>query len=465
MIELTNRIAQNIRARKLFRRGERILVAVSGGLDSMVLLNILHALASQYKWQLTIAHLNHQLRGRSSNADEALVRKVGKRLKLPVVVGRAEVRRTAKQQRLSIEMAARKARHDFLAGTAARLKIRKVALAHHADDQLELFFLRLLRGSGSEGLAGMKSRGPSPSDHGIELVRPLLGEAKTALGEHAETARIDFHEDATNANLDFQRNRIRHELLPLLQKRYQPALDRTIARLADIIRAEAQLVDEMADEWLRSRKLFGRASSFDKLPVAMQRRCVRAQLIQRGITPDFDLIEELRSVSDHPVTIGSAKGEGDVQTSVVRAPSGLISVQKSGSVTFREGSRELGLKGRGRCRFGGALLAWKTVARQPAFGMRAKKGEEFFDAEKIGSKVTLRHWQPGDRFQPIGMASGVKLQDFFVNQKIPREKRHNLILGVASKGEVFWVEGLRISDRFKLTDRTIRCLQWRWKRL
>ena len=219
MSELLNRVEQSVRARKLLRPGQRILVAVSGGLDSMVLLHLLHDLAPRHSWRVTVAHLNHQLRGRSSDADERLVRRTAKGLKLPLVVERAEVRRYARLNKLSIEMAARALRHEFLVRTARRRHASAVALAHHADDQLELFFLRLLRGGGGEGLAGMKWRNPSPADARIELVRPLLDQPKVALAEYASQRGIRHREDATNALLDFQRNRIRHELLPLLRRK------------------------------------------------------------------------------------------------------------------------------------------------------------------------------------------------------------------------------------------------------
>jgi tRNA(Ile)-lysidine synthase len=153
--DLPAQLDQTIRERGLFRRGQKILVAVSGGVDSMVLLHALNALAKRNQWQLTIAHLNHQLRGRSSDADERLVTRTAKSFGLPVVAARVDVKKLARTGKLSIEMAARKARHEFLAQTAARLKISHIALAHHADDQVELFFLRLFRGAGSEGLAGM----------------------------------------------------------------------------------------------------------------------------------------------------------------------------------------------------------------------------------------------------------------------------------------------------------------------
>src|ERR1039458_7290140 len=190
----------------------------------MVLLHLLHGLAPRHGWQLVAAHLNHQLRGRSSDADERLVGRTAQKLKVPLLVGRAAVRELACAGKLSLEMAARELRHGFLAGTARRRHIRTVALAHHADDQLELFFLRLLRGSGGEGLAGVKWRGGPGRD-----------QPKAALVRYAAEHGIRHREDKSNAVLDFQRNRIRHELLPLLRRKYQPALDKTISRVMEIV--------------------------------------------------------------------------------------------------------------------------------------------------------------------------------------------------------------------------------------
>ena len=171
-------------------------------------------------------------------------------MRLPFVAGRANVKEFAQRSKLSVEMAARKLRHDFFARVARERKIRVVALAHHADDQVELFFLRVLRGAGGEGLAGMKWRAPSPVDSNSQLVRPLLDATKAELREFVRERKIHFRDDATNATLDAPRNRVRNELLPLLLRHYQPALAKTVLRLMEIVGAESDFVGETARQWL-----------------------------------------------------------------------------------------------------------------------------------------------------------------------------------------------------------------------
>jgi len=506
--ELLEHVEHVIRTRALVRPGQRLLVAVSGGVDSLVLLYVLHDVAPRHGWRLTVAHLNHQLRGRSSDADERLVQQAAASLKLPVVVERAKVGRWHCAHKLSLEMAARKMRHDFLAGAAARLRIPTIALAHHADDQIELFFMRLLRGSGGEGLAGMKWRNPSPSRPRIELVRPLLDQPKRVLRQFAAKHGIRYREDASNAVLDFQRNRIRHELLPLLRRSYQRALDQTILRVMAIAGEEAEFVDQAARKWLEGRggwkpempgrKAKGRhvsspslmswegtalsRSRFEELPVAMQRRCVQLQLAGQGVAPDFQLIEELRLRAEKNVAVGltgmdGVNGHGAQQRGVglpeggdrvryaVRDRSGVVRVRVGAVETFGAESTQVDLQGRaGELDFGGVRVWWRVGSSGKYKRGNLTAGCECFDADRVGSPVVMRHWRPGDRFQPIGMTQSVKLQDFFTNQKVPRDKRRRLVVGASSEGEVFWVEGMRIGERYKLTKGTIRRLQWRWKR-
>jgi tRNA(Ile)-lysidine synthase len=453
---LLETVDRSIRARGLIRRGQKILVAVSGGVDSMVLLRLLHELSKKHRWKLTVAHLNHQLRGRSSDADERLVAQTARALRLPVVIERADVKQRARAGGLSLEMAARGARHEFLARTAVRLKVPTVALAHHADDQVELFFLRLLRGSGSEGLSGMKWRNASPASVAgvkIDLVRPLLDQPKELLREYAIQEKVKFREDASNRLQDILRNRIRHELLPLLRRKYQPAVERMVLQMMEITGAEFELTQQAAREWIAAAG----PKSFDKLPIAIQRRIIQLQLREAKINADFGLVESLRIAPEKPLTVSPQK-------IVLRDESGRLRVQEPVKVDHDSETRELTLNGGvGKVAFSGSRIEWK-IGRQKTFRVPTPTtGKEIFDAEKVGSPVVLRHWRPGDRFQPIGMAKSVKLQDFFTNQRIPRPRRHKLIVAATAQNEVFWIESMRISERFKLTKSTRRRLLWMWE--
>jgi tRNA(Ile)-lysidine synthase len=465
MSDLLNQVEKTILARRLFRRGQRILAAVSGGVDSMVLLHLLKELSRKHGWRITVGHFNHQLRGRHSDADERLVRREAENLGLNFVAGRGDVREHARAQKLSLEMAARKLRHEFLARTARDLKISHVALAHHADDQLELFFLRLLRGCGGEGLAGMKWLGASPASPKIMLLRPLLDQPKTALLAYASERGISFREDASNLLSEIPRNRIRRELLPRLTKDYQPALARVILRQMEIIGAEAELVSQLAKRWL-SRQ--GKGGAFERLPVAVQRRCLQIQLVQHGLSVDFDLIERLRESADQKITISPT-------LAICRDKNGCVRLKKSERLFSGFGTSRLKLKLKGRAGeiyFDGMRIKWSVdtppngIFRAPKKSRDSGNGSnfEFFDAHKVGTQMVLRHWEPGDRFQPIGMKARVKVQDLFTNQKIPRARRRQLAVGVTAKGELFWVEGLRLGERFKLDAGTVQRLKWEWER-
>ena len=274
-------------------------MAVSGGVDSMVMLHLLARLSRRHGWRLAVAHFNHQLRGRSSDADERFVAQAAAALGLECHVGCGDVRALARRQRLSIEQAARSLRHRFLARMAKRFHFPTIALAHHADDQVELFFLRLFRGAGGEGLAGMKWRNPSPEDPTVELVRPLLALSKADLERLARRAKIAFREDASNRSTDILRNRIRHRLLPQLQREYQPAIASVVARMMDLAGAEAELVAATAQRWLARKAVSG----FERLPVAVQRCCLKEQLVRAKLTPAFATIEALRREAGVAVAI------------------------------------------------------------------------------------------------------------------------------------------------------------------
>jgi tRNA(Ile)-lysidine synthase len=276
--------------------------------------------------------------------------------------------------------------------------------------------------------------------------------------EVAQREELEFSEDETNREVSFLRNRVRHELIPLLKRDYQPELDTMVRRAMEIIRAEAAASEETARDWLEQEHPDG----FEKMPVAVQRQVVRIQLLRQGIKPHFELVEELRERSGPLVNVADGMyvcrgANGEVKT---RAPKEAPFDDKAElEANLSEGSGSLNLTG--------TRIDWelkKRVPRNPG-ALHPVEGCEIFDADRVGGTVKLRHWRAGDRFQPIGMPEPVKLQDLFVNAKIRRGERHRLLVGVTASGEIFWVEGLRISERFKLDARTKRELWWNWQRI
>ena len=450
---LLDHVVVNLRQRDLLPTGAGVLVAVSGGVDSMVLLRVLHALAPQHGWRLVVAHFNHRLRGAASEGDARFVARVARRLGLECVVEGGEVQALADERGWSVEMAARELRHEFLARIAKQLGLGTVALAHHADDQVELFFLRLLRGAGS-GLAGMRWRSASPADKSVMLTRPLLDQPKAVLLEFARAEKIRFREDASNASPDILRNRVRCQLLPLLRKDYQPGVERTVRRAMEILGDEAEFVQATARDWLRGKARV----AFARLSVAVQRQCVCLELARLALAADYELVERLR--------LQPGVKHSWLDGWLVReAASGCVSLQRAEPVGEGAGTRQVELVApNGAVSFGGVEVKWRIQARRLRRGARPVRGRERFDADQVGPRVLLRHWRPGDRFQPSGMAQPVKLQNLFTNAKIPAGTRRRVLVAEAADGRLFWVEGLRIAEDFKLSKATRAQLEWRWHR-
>lgn len=419
----------------------------------MVLLDVLHRLAAKHRWCLIVAHFNHQLRGAASDADERFVARTAGRLGLEFVSAQWPAGARGAVRRHGLEMAARLARHEFLACAARKSRARVIALAHHADDQVELFFLRLLRGSGGEGLAGMKWMSPSPADKRLTLVRPLLDLPKPALREYARRQRMAFREDASNRDARHDRNWLRQHLLPALTRRFGVGGLTAIRRAMELAGEDAAFARQSAEAWLGGR----RRPRFERLHPALQRQCIRLQLQRLGLPMGFELVEHLREFAKEPISATS--------DAVVRREAGGTVVHCVSRVTgFGSESVEMDLTSGGEIEFEGVKLVWGCVAMSGKFRRPSpRRGRESFDAAKVGPTIRLRHWRPGDRFQPIGMKKPVKLQDLFTNAKIPQARRRTLIVGETARGKIFWVEGLRVGEEFKLGPRTRLRLKWQWQ--
>ncbi len=436
---------------------EPLLIGVSGGPDSVALLSLL----VEGGWRPHVCHLNHKLRGAESDADAEFVRTLAERYQLPVTIESRDVAALAAERKLSLEDAARNARLGFFADVAARTGITKLALAHTADDQVETFLMRLLRGAGVPGLVGIW---PERKLGSLRVIRPLLKVRRGEIIEYLADKKIAYRTDASNLDTRFTRNRIRHELLPMLERDFNPAIREVLLRTAEILRDEDfYLLKHVAQTFYMrtSREDALQVAKLRDFPVAVQRRLIRFWLggeDESGQRFTFDHIEAVRELvaSDSP-------------GAELHLPDDLIVYREY--EWLRKGSREELSPVQGRWPFKmdgdtvirelGATLSCHPERSQGA--LSKQEGTECFDADAMGSDPFVRTWQAGDRFQPLGMNDLKKLQDFFVDEKIPRRQRGRVPLLCASDGRIAWVAGVRIAEPFKVTERTRRILRVSFK--
>ncbi|MBI2438575.1 MAG: tRNA lysidine(34) synthetase TilS [Lentisphaerae bacterium] len=289
-------VIQTIRRHKLLTPGERILVGVSGGADSVALAWALRELSSTWRLRLVMAHLNHGIRGASAAADAAFVAKLARRWKLPLALGRVNVPLLARRQGLSLEMAGRKARYNFFAKAARRYRCAAIATAHTADDQAETILLNLARGTGAAGLAGIPYSG---AHGGLRVIRPLRDVDRKSIERFLRRRRLAWREDATNADPAFLRNRVRHEILPLLAERLNPGIRSALLRTSEILAGENEWLATLTERLLaecRERETCLNAKRLAQFPVAARRRVLRRWLEECNLeaaTRDFETIERL----------------------------------------------------------------------------------------------------------------------------------------------------------------------------
>jgi tRNA(Ile)-lysidine synthase len=450
-------VSNAIENHKTLANASRWMVAVSGGVDSMVLLHILHCTTEVHGKSIMAAHFNHQLRGDESDKDAEWVRSQCRTKGIDCIEGKGDVRSRAREKGESIEMAARTLRHQFFAKQTELKSTNIIAFAHHADDQLELVLMRLMRGSGPEGLSGMSLYSTSPYDPNLNLWRPLLDFSRNEILEYARSCHIEWREDSSNQGVAHDRNRVRHLLIPKLLQDFGPSVKNGILRSSDLIRSEHVFLNEAANEWEASKTAL---KNFKNLQKGLQRELMRRALIRVGVVPEFEWIERLRTVSkDTQLTLPSK-----VMVTVLEQFPLLIICSNEGSLEFDESSVEVTFEDScGSLTFSDRTVSWelKQGGIEQIFGLNEEKGIELFDAETVGKHILLRHWRAGDRMHPIGTTGCVKLQDWFINEKIEKHRRRRLIVAESLGRGIFWVQGMRISETFKVTSETKKLLVWK----
>jgi tRNA(Ile)-lysidine synthase len=469
---LERRVLRYIESHGLFSGAQRALLAVSGGPDSTALLLTLAHLAASgaLKLDLWLAHFDHALRRRAEReAEKVFLADLAARLGLPFLVGQGDVRAHARQHRLSLEEAARELRYRFLAEEAEKAAINVVATGHTADDQAETVLMHLVRGSGLAGLAGMRpsSSWPFPGHGDLLLVRPLLEVSRGQTERYCQEEGVSPCLDVTNLLLGPLRNRIRHELLPLL-RRYNPKIDGALLRLAAATASDLTYLEETAGTFWQALAVKDESSvSFRREELMALSPAIRTRLLQAACQQLLADDRQIEAVHIHSMVEALAKPAA----SSISLPGGLAFAVDGESVRLTLGREvaarvapiaETPLVVPGRTTVASWLVEAETLSGK-GVEVGADPYEAFLDYEAAGDQLTVRGRRRGDRFRPLGLGGEKKLQDYLVDAKVPRGERDGIPLVCAPWG-IAWVVGHRIDERARVQQSTRKVLRLKFRR-
>ena len=421
---------------------DSVLVAVSGGLDSVVLLDVLHRLGVQ----VAVAHCHFGLRAEEADADEEFVRKLAKKYAVPYFAEFFDTKGFAQQEGLSTQMAARVLRYQWFEQLRRSQGLDYVATAHHQRDAAETMLLNLTHGTGLSGLHGIPARLG-------RVVRPLLGAAKDDLFDYVVEKHLVWREDSSNDSTLYQRNRLRHDVLPVLRE-LNPSLDQTLQHTAERVRGAELLVQHLVDETAQKARRDDAEATYLDIRV-LQATPATAVLLHELLRPFHfswlvtkEIVESFRAVSGKQFESPTHRLVKDREQLVI-TPKNLGGF---GTHQWPEGQAELLVDG-----------LRLTAKEQAAEGYNVPKAREVaaLDLDKLKFPLTLRRWREGDWFMPIGLKGKKKISDFLIDQKVPLNLKDQVLLLTSADGKVVWVVGMRPDDRFKVTEETQQVLELR----
>lgn len=450
-MNLQSELIKYSKRQKLFSAGDKILVAVSGGVDSVVLLYLLYKISPKLKFEIYIAHFNHQLRGEESDGDESFVKNLANELSFPYFAGSKNVAAFAKTTKQSIEMAARECRYNYLQEVANKIGANLIATGHNADDQAETILQHFLRGSGVAGLVGIK-----PQINNI--IRPLLFATRQDIKNYAQKNKIPFREDSTNRLTIYQRNQIRHELLPHLENNYNPSLTKALNRMGEnFLELENYLIEQSQNaletciKQQDSTKIILDISEFFTYFSLLQKYVLKAALKKIHLDPgllDFEKLAQINALLQKKQSGGKIKLNNTVDF-VVSSDEIYIGPPDQDIPPLRiktvPGYYDLGS--------GWIIEIFKEPLPSSSVLKNSSSFEEWIDQEKVAGDMLVRSTRDGDSFFPINFNGSKKVSDLLIDSKIPVYARKQIPIVECDNG-IIWIGGMRLDDRFKITNST-----------
>lgn len=442
---MLRRFVEEVEAKSLFRPDDVILLAVSGGMDSVAMCELFHRAG----YNFAIAHCNFRLRAEASDGDELFVNKLALHYNVPIHSVAFDTLEYAAENKLSIEEAARNLRYDFFDKILLKHDYKYVATAHHRDDAIETFFLNLMRGTGIVGLHGILQKN-------CKIIRPMLCFGRDEIDNFIRNNDIEYRTDATNATLDYKRNKVRHLLVPLFRQ-LAPAFDKTMKtnmqHIADVELIYKQRVEMMREQIVQPYKNGYRISIQQLFGLLPLRTYLYEFLSPFGFTETVvaNVIKSLNTSSGKQFFAKNYYLIRDREYLFIypceqKYEFQMVMIDENDSIVERP-----------------IVLHLQSFENTSSFKPMFGRYNVYFDKDKLTFPLRLRRWRNGDKFQPFGMKGKRKISDFFTDQKLSLQEKKNVWLLCNADDEILWVLGLRTDDRFKLTSQTCNILNINWK--
>ena len=454
---LLSQVKRTIDRYHLLDKGDRLIVGVSGGMDSMVLLFLLNAFRQEFDLSLIVAHINHGLRPDESEKEAELVLRESEKLGFPFEYEKFDVKEFQRAGGLSIQDAARRVRFHFFNSLLKKHSAQKIALGHHADDQVETLLLRLIRGSGLQGLKGML-----PIREG-RVIHPLIEVWRKEIESFARERGIPHFLDSSNVKANYLRNRIRLSLIPLIERDYQPKFKSVIIRTSALLKEEDDYLDKEAEEVFQKiiqekKEAFSfRFSEYQSLHRTIQRR-----LIQKFIGKIYHgegIMEEGKGVAIEFIFKRLSQSSPSF---LIELPHGISFEKRYDRVFLRKEwvkpipPFEVELNRPGSIfvdDIGKKVIVEEIDKGEIVADLKGSSTTAFLDDRSLLFPLKMRNFRPGDRFQPLGVKGTQKLKKYFIDHKIPRFERPKIPLLVSGE-MIVWIVGYRIDERVKVTEKT-----------
>ena len=425
------------------KKTDKLLLAVSGGIDSMVMLDIF----TRSNYKIAVAHCNFQLRGKESDDDEALIKNICQRLTIPFHSVRFETQNDAEAKNISIQMAARDLRYEWFGKLRLKLGYDYIAIAHNANDVVETFFINLSRGTGIKGLTGIKAKTKN-------LIRPLLPFSRAEIEEYSTKNNIQFREDASNASDKYHRNRIRHNIIPEFQK-INPSFLSTMLKNIERMNSLSILLDN--ELYIKKQHLITKVNDSFRINIEQLKKEKKTSFILFEIINQYgfnasqvdDIISSLETQPGQEFLSPSYRLIKDrVELIIIKNEKQRMNDRKY-IFEIHEGQGQISDP---------ISLKLEYLEKQPAFKPSRNENIAEVDAAKITFPLHVRKWKLGDYFYPLGMKNKKKLSDYFVDNKFSIVDKENTWL-LTSGEKIIWIINHRIDDRFKITTNTKNILK------